>query len=630
MKKTHLILYFLAGAFISSCSSGLKSTVYEGTPEVMPQPVLLHAGEGAVLIDATTNVYVSKDDEVKKIAEVFVNQFNQASGIRLAIVETDEFKKGGGISFGIGAEDLPDEGYRLEVSTKGILIQGKDYAGLFYGMQTLKQLLPPEVESKESLTAIQWQVPIVTIEDYPRYKWRGLHLDVSRHMSSVAFVKEYLDNMAMHKLNTFHWHLTDDQGWRIEIKKYPKLTEIGAWRDETLVGHAGSTEYDGKRYGGFYTQEEVKEIVQYAAERYITVVPEIEMPGHATAAVASYPELGVTGKRPKVVREWGVFLDIYGVEDNTFEFLEDVIDEVIELFPSEYIHIGGDEAWKDQWEASPVVQAKIKELGLKDEHELQSWFITRMEKYINGKGRQIIGWDEILEGGLAPNAAVMSWRGEAGGIAAAKQKHYVVMSPGSHLYLDHFQGDPRFEPLQIHGFTTLEKLYSYNPTPDTLTKEEQQYILGAQANVWSEYLPDEDKIEYVVFPRLAALSEVLWSPLEKKDWKTFKTKIPNQLVRYEFREINYAKSIFFVTYEVGTIENSSLLKVSLKNQWGLPEMRYTLDGSEPTIKSSLFEAPLELEEGTEIKAVVFEAGKPRAKVTGITVEKPKKKKTGGH
>lgn len=609
-----------------SCSSGPQPVSFDREIAIIPEPVSLTKGEGGILIDQQTTISVpAGDKEAKRIASSFADQLKKVSGIDLNVEATDA--PTAGIQFSLTDDlQLPAAAYQLDVTTSGVKVTAGDHAGLFYGMQTLLQLLPVEIYGVEYAKGVEWVLPVVSIEDYPRYDWRGMHLDVSRHMSSVDFVKRYLDYMAMHKLNTFHWHLTDDQGWRIEIKKYPKLTEIGAWRSGTLVGHAGSDTYDTIRYGGFYTQEQIKDVVAYAAERYITVVPEIEMPGHATAAVAAYPEVGVTGNRPEVVKEWGVFLDIYGVEDDTFEFLENVIDEVVELFPGEYIHIGGDEAWKDQWKADPVVQAKIKELGLNDEHELQSWFIEKMEKYINAKGKQIIGWDEILEGGLAPNAAVMSWRGEQGGIEAAKQHHRVVMTPGGYMYFDHFQGDPRFEPLQISGFNTLENTYSYNPTPKDLTEEEQQYIMGAQANVWSEYLPTAEKIEYVVFPRIAALSEVVWSPLEAKNWARFKEKIPLQLQRYDGLSINYAKSIYYVTYKVEELATSDKLKVTLSNQWGLSGMHYTLDGSDPNVNSAVYADPLELKVGTEVKAVVIENGEPLSKVTGIVVEKPKSKK----
>lgn len=625
MKNQILIGISLVLVILSiSCSQHPQVVAYEGEVSIIPEPAELAVGKEALVLDASTKIYVpAGNEQVQKLAQSFADQFAQASGIQLLVEAKDAATDG--IVLQIADLDLPAEGYLLDVTKTGIKIQASEASGLFYGLQTLKQLLPAAIESSTLVQNVQWIVPFATIKDYPQYSWRGLHLDVSRHMSSLDFVKKYLDYMAMHKLNTFHWHLTDDQGWRIEIKKYPLLTEIGAWREGTLIGHAGSVEFDTIRYGGFYTQEEIKEVVAYAADRFITVVPEIEMPGHATAAVAAYPELGVTGNRPKVVKEWGVFLDIYGIEDDTFEFLEDVIDEVVALFPGEYIHIGGDEAWKDQWKSDAVVQAKIKELGLKDEHELQSWFIERMEKYINSKGKQIIGWDEILEGGLAPNAAVMSWRGEEGGIAAAKQHHKVVMTPGGYMYFDHFQGDPKFEPLQIHGYNTLENVYSYNPTPDALVGEERDYIMGAQANVWTEYLPNPEKIEYVVFPRLAALSEVVWTPLERKSWDKFKSKIPTELERYDYKNINYAKSIFYVTYDVKALENAELLEVSLKNQWGIADMYFTLDGSEPTASSQKYSEPLQLAEGTVIKAVVIENGQPKAKVTEITVTKPEVK-----
>ncbi|UII20871.1 beta-N-acetylhexosaminidase [Fulvivirga ligni] len=627
--KTHFFRFYIWSILLlgASCSISIpQEEEYNAPVSIIPGPVKIEQGKGAILVNEQTKLFFKEgDEESKKIAEEFQKKFKKASGVTLTIEKGTQAE--GGILFMVDETlDVPEEGYTLKVENTGAEIIGKDHAGLFYGMQTLNQLLPTAIESEQVIENKKWLLPIVSIRDYPRYKWRGLHLDVARHFSPVEFVKEYIDNMAMHKLNTFHWHLTDDQGWRIEIKKYPKLTEIGAYRDETLVGHAGSTEYDGKRYGGFYTQEEIKEVVAYARERYITVVPEIEMPGHATAAVASYPELGVTGKRPKVITEWGVFLDIYGIQDQTFDFLEDVLTEVIELFPGKYIHIGGDEAWKDQWEASPQVQAKIKELGLKNEHELQSWFITRIEKFINSKGRQIIGWDEILEGGLAPNAAVMSWRGTEGGIAAAKESHYVVMTPGSHMYFDHYQGDPQFEPLQISGYTTLEKVYSYDPTPKSLSAEEQKFILGAQANVWSEYLPTSEKIEYVVFPRLAALSEVLWTAPENKNWEAFKLKIPFELERYRYRGINYSKSIYYVTYDIKEKDGSDKLLVTLKNQFDMPGIHYTLDGSEPTEKSPLYEGALYLDEGAKIKAVVIQDGKQLSKVTSLIIAKPEQNK----
>ena len=368
-----------------------------------------------------------------------------------------------------------------------------------------------------------------------------MHLDVARHFMPVEFIKRYIDLMAMHKMNRFHWHLTEDQGWRIEIKQYPRLTEVGAWRDSTLVGHYGSGVYDGERHGGFYTQEEVREVVAYAQERFITVIPEIEMPGHSSAALAAYPELGCEPeKKYHVQSTWGVFEDIYCPSETTFTFLENVLTEVMALFPSEYIHIGGDEAPKDAWRKSELAQQVIQREGLADEHELQSYFIRRIEKFLNKHGRQIIGWDEILEGGLAPNATVMSWRGIQGGIEAARQQHNVIMTPGSHCYLDHYQANPDTEPLAIGGFTTLEKTYSYEPTPAELSEEEARYILGAQGNIWTEYMHSGEKVEYMAYPRATALAEVVWSPKEKRNWTDFWRRLQTHFKRLDALGVNYA------------------------------------------------------------------------------------------
>lgn len=428
--------------------------------------------------------------------------------------------------------------YLLTADKKHIKAQASDFNGLFYAVQSLVQLLP-----KEYNRGVKIKIPRVSIKDYPRFSWRGLHLDVCRHFMPKEFIFKYLDYMALHKFNVFHFHLTEDQGWRIEIKKYPLLTEIGAFRKETRIGK--SDQYDGIRYGGYYTQDEIREIVKYAKERFITVVPEIEMPGHSSAALASYPILGCTGGPYEVQTKWGVFEDVLCAgKESTYSFLEGVIDEVLELFPSEYIHIGGDECPKTKWSNCPHCQAKIRELGLKDEHELQSYLIQRMERYINSKGRKIIGWDEILEGGLAPNAAVMSWRGTAGGIAAANEEHFVVMSPGSHCYLDHYQADPQTQPLAIGGLTTLEKIYGYEPVPEELPQEKSKYIMGAQGNVWTEYILNEKHVEYMVYPRAAALSEVTWSPKEKRDYPRFFGNLGELTKLYDKLGLNYCKIEF--------------------------------------------------------------------------------------
>ncbi len=623
MKAYHILYSMLV--FFALCG-----TVFAQNPEIsiIPIPTEYSLDEGAFAFDQKTILYAdSSDEEVQKIVEDFQSQFRTVSGMLLPIKPLSKFDyQNNSVVFHLNSSNnLGDEGYSFKATSNQILIEANKPAGLFYAVQTLYQLLPPEVVKTEVARAVDWVVPAVTITDIPAYEWRGLHLDTGRHISSIAFIKKYLDQMAAHKLNTFHWHLTEDQGWRLQIKKYPLLTEVGAYRDSTLVGHYGTGKYDGKRYGGYYTQDEAREIVAYAKDRYITVVPEIEMPGHATAAVASYPKLGNTGKPVKPVTTWGVFPDIFNVEESTFDFLEDVLVEVLEIFPSEYIHIGGDEAPKDQWEASERIQFKIDSLGLKDEHELQSYFITRIEKFLNSKGRQIIGWDEILEGGLAPNAAVMSWRGEEGGIAAAKSGHNVVMSPVSHLYLDYSQGDRDSEPLNIGGYLPLEKVYSYKPTPDVLSAEEGQYIMGAQGNLWTEYLPTSDSREYMIFPRISALAEVVWSGEKHKDWESFQKRIPQQLERYNLQDINYATTIYNVEIRAEYQEKSKDFNVELHPQWE-GTVHYTLDGSLPTAASKSYEKPLKLKPGTVVKAGLFKESDLVGSITSETVNLPQSKK----
>lgn len=521
---------------------------------IIPRPVQLEKTTGSFSISKATTIMVENPDlESLRVARMFADRIQTAGGMSLKVVETKKYVAHKDvILFTTTGSDatLGKEGYQLSVSRDNVKIIASTAAGLFYGMQTVFQMLPAQIEGSVTSSAVKWQLPGVEITDKPRFGWRGMHLDVARHFVPVEFVKKYIDNLAMHKLNTFHWHLTDDQGWRIEIKKYPKLTEVGAWRKETLIGHNRDKphKFDGVRHGGIYTQEQAREIVQYAKERFITVVPEIEMPGHAKAAIASYPELGVTGKPVEVGTHWGVFPDIFNVEESTFSFLENVLTEVIDIFPSEYIHIGGDEAIKDQWKASDRIQQRIKELGLKDEHELQSYFITRMEKFINSKGRKMIGWDEILEGGLAPNATVMSWQGEEGGIAAAQANHDVIMTPIQSLYFWWYQGDKKTEPLAAGGFISLEKVYRYDPVPSVLTPEQGKHILGAQACAWAEYMESPAKVEYMVFPRISALAEIVWSPKEGKNWNDFKSRMAKQFKRYDQRKINYAK----VSLDIGT------------------------------------------------------------------------------
>jgi hexosaminidase len=539
MKKIFLILIFLPAKFLFAQSNGIH---------IIPEPVKITVQSGNFIITPKTVIIVGDSGDMH--AANFLNHYlNKNYHFQLPIntnptngkitIATKKFIKA----------PQNAEHYSFVSTPNGVSISGNSYVGSFYGVQTLIQLLPV------NFTDGQLPIAAVNIEDEPRFAYRGMHLDVGRHFFSVDFIKEYIDFIALYKMNTFHWHLTEDQGWRIEIKKYPKLTTIGAYRNGTIIGHAPGTGNDKIKYGGYYTQKQIKEIVQYAANRFITIIPEIEMPGHASAAIAAYPELScfpekntptpqnkqlwsgdTTGKQ--VQQSWGVFDDVFCPSEYTFHFIENVLDEVMQLFPSKYIHIGGDECPKNYWKASALCQQLMKEKGLKDEHELQSYFIQRVEKYINSKGRQIIGWDEILEGGLAPNATVMSWRGEKGGIEAAQQKHNVIMTPGAWCYFDHSQNKPE-DSLTIGGYTPVQKVYSYEPVPKELNKNEIKFILGAQGNVWTEYMAYPTKVEYMILPRMSALSEVLWSPAEKKDWKNFKNKLEFDTKRYQLWQVHF-------------------------------------------------------------------------------------------
>jgi len=525
--------------------------------QIIPLPVSMTTADGSFFITKTT-VINAKDAEDKKTASFFNDYVQQMYGFKLQINKPAKknYINLTTLKF-IKAPEHP-EGYALKVTKDAVTISGNSYSGTFYGVQSLIQLLPTD---KPKTQNSKLSIPIVSIEDYPRFGYRGMHFDVARHFSSIAFVKKYIDYLALHKMNYFHWHLTDDQGWRIEIKKHPELTKVGAWRDGTIIGRYPGTGNDNLRYGGFYTQEQVKEVVKYAADRRITVVPEIEMPGHASAAIAAYPWLscfpneetlipshpseGAKQKHGKKVQEtFGVFDDIFCAgNDSTFSFLQDVLDEVLPLFPSKLIHVGGDEAPKSNWKRCPKCQARIKALGLKDEHELQSYFIQRMEKHLNEKGKTLIGWDEILEGGLAPNAWVMSWRGEKGGIDAATENHSVIMTPGEYVYFDHTQTKNE-DSVTIGGYTSLEKVYGYEPIPKRLDSSKAKFIEGAQANLWTEYIKNPRKVEYMIFPRISALSEVQWSPKESRNWSDFEKRLQTQFKRYDLWKVNYSKAYF--------------------------------------------------------------------------------------
>jgi hexosaminidase len=583
--KFHHCLLILFITFFFSCTSQRAKQI---EPHIIPKPLSEIMKQGIFILDKNTNIVTV--NQLSTVSDYFESYLKET--FRLELSQEKSAKE---IVFKIDKSITNEEGYELEIKKNKISITSRNAKGAFYAVQSLLQLLPIKTTSKS--IAIQ----CLEIKDAPRFSYRGMHLDVARHFFSVAFIKKYINLMAMLKMNTFHWHLTEDQGWRIEIKKYPKLQEIAAFRNETLIGHYSEQphKFDGKKYGGFYTQKEIKDIVKYASERQITIIPEIEMPGHSQAAIAAYPALGCTGEQFEVATKWGVFEEVYCPKESTFKFLEDVIDEVAALFPGKYIHIGGDEAPKTRWKECKHCQKRIKNEGLKDEHELQNYFITRMEKYINSKGKQIIGWDEILEGGLAPNATVMSWRGTSGAVEAAKQKHNVILTPNSHCYFDHYQSDHENEPLAIGGFLPLEKVYSFDPIPEALTKEESTSVLGAQGNVWTEYLKTPEKVEYMAFPRAIALAEVVWSSKENKNYPDFIKRLEFYQKRLDKLDVNYANHMYEVT---GELKNTNgLLTYELSATSKTYPIYYSIDDIKP---SKLYSNPIAVNSSMNIKAII--------------------------
>ncbi len=594
----HLLLFFFAICLLPN----LAQSKFEWP--VIPLPNQYQLKSGSFLLSSKTQVFFTS----RKLENSYDNlnvYLKQQLGFNLS--RSNDSTQANCVVLQLRSASLQSaEAYTLNITANKILIQG-DTSGIFYGIQTLKQLINADTKS-------QIQLPCLSIQDQPRFTWRGMHLDVCRHFFPTSFIKRYIDFLAMYKMNTFHWHLTEDQGWRIEIKKYPNLTKVGAFRKGSMVGKYSDSKFDTLNYGGYYTQEEVKEIVAYAQARQITVVPEIEMPGHSQAAISAYPWLSCSGKAQDVAKGWGVFEDVFCSKDSTYHFLTDVLDEVMALFPGKYIHIGGDECPKTRWKTCTQCQALIQREHLKDEHALQSYFITRIEKYVNAKGKQIIGWDEILEGGLAPNAAVMSWRGEDGGIAAAKQNHKVVMSPGSHCYFDHYQASPGDEPLAIGGFTPLEKVYAYNPIPKSLNAQEAQYIMGAQANVWTEYILNEKHVEYMSMPRMAALAEVLWTNVENKNEANFLKRLQKHFALLDKMQVNYAKGIYQVNYKVrNDVKGNDVYLELLANPY-LGEIRFTRDGSDPRMESEKYTAPIALTGNIQIKAALFQDGKIKSRI----------------
>ena len=584
--------------WLCSCSGEKTAANYQVIP--IPQEIVMAANGEFALNNNVKIIYPEGNEAMQRNAQYLAGYLKKATG-KVYQIETGTEGKGNILLQVVSDVEKP-EAYQLKVNAEGVVISGASEAGVFYGIQTLRKSIPVLENSTPVLSYVE-------ISDAPRFDYRGAHFDVSRHFFTVEEVKSFIDMMALHNMNRLHWHITDDQGWRIEIKKYPLLTEIGSQRKETVIGH-NSGEYDGKPYGGFYTQEEAREIVAYAAERYITVVPEIDLPGHMQAALAAYPQLGCTGGPYDVWTIWGVSDNVLCAgNDSVLTFIDDVLAEIIDIFPSEYIHIGGDECPKVKWKSCSKCQARIKALGIKsdDKHSkeeyLQSFIINHGEKFLNAHGRQMIGWDETLEGGLAPNATVMSWRGEGGGIEAAKQHHDVIMTPNTYLYFDYYQTkDTENEPMAIGGYLPLERVYSYEPMPRSLTQEEQKYIVGVQANHWTEYIPTFSQLQYMALPRWAALCEIQWSQADKKDYQNFLTRLPQLISLYQTEGYNYAKHVFDVTADFQANAETGVVEVRMKTIDDAP-IHYTLDGTEPTSASPVADSVLSIKENCILQAV---------------------------
>lgn len=603
MKKLNHAL--LAGALALACTSCNKEQEANYQVIPLPQEVSLTQEKPFWLDGDVLIAYPENNALLQRNAEFlseYIRQSTDYAPKTKAIAAGEQVINA--ITLGLDPGIANKEGYVLTTTPEGISINGQTENGVFYGIQTLRKSIPAEAKGATIL------IPAGEIKDEPRFSYRGMHLDVGRHFFPIEFIKKYIDLLALHNMNTFHWHLTEDQGWRIEIKKYPKLTEIGSQRSRTVIGR-NTQEYDNTPYGGFYTQEEAKEIVKYAQERYITVIPEVDLPGHMLAALAAYPEMGCTGGPYEVCPRWGVFEDVLCIgNDKTMQFLEDVMSEIIEIFPSEYVHIGGDEAPRDRWRECPKCQARIKAEGLKAdknhtaEDRLQSYCMTRIEKFLNSKGRRIIGWDEILEGDVAPNATVMSWRGASGGIKAAQMGHDVIMTPNTYCYFDYYQtADTEDEPLGIGGYVPIEKVYSLDPTFD-LNEEQKKHIIGAQANLWTEYIATTEHVEYMVLPRMAALAEVQWTQPEKKDFKDFTTRLARLMKFYQRDGFNYAKHVFDLKVDFTPDIAKKAVVVTLSTIDDAP-IYYTLDGTEPTTASLKYIEPIAITETADFQAVVI-------------------------
>lgn len=590
---------------------------------IIPLPLHAEWHPGIFILNPKTSIFLpNRDGEFSGAAKYLTGRIGRAAGFSPAIRSAGKIPSNNCIAFIHSPTDsLGAEGYRLYVTANGVRIESGSDAGAFYAVQTLFQLLPPEIYRDKPAHDVRWSIPAVSIIDRPRFSWRGMHLDVSRHFFPKDFIKTYIDMIAMHKMNVFHWHLTDDQGWRIEIKKYPRLTEIGAWRvnreNRNWNDRAPQRKGEQPSYGGYYTQDAIREIVRYAAERHVTIVPEIEMPAHAVAALAAYPQYSCSGG-PFTAPTGGVWPDstiFCAGNDSTFLFLQEILREVMDLFPGPFIHIGGDEADKTQWKKCPRCRARMKQEGLKDEAELQSYFTKRIEKFLSSQGRRLIGWDEILEGGLPPEATVMSWRGSGGGLIAAREGHDVVMTPGEYCYFDHYQGAEQYEPPAIGGYTPLSKVYRYEPVPDSLTPVQAKHILGAQANVWSEYIPAPEHAEYMTMPRMAAMAEVLWSPGGSRNWDDFVPRVEQQMKRYESAGYRYAKSAYLVRIVPSADSIKNVMIVSLSTEMTGTEIRYTLDGAEPSAASPIYDRPFAVDKTSLVKACAFRGNEALGAIT---------------
>lgn len=623
MEKIHYLKLVAVVLFVSLASCNMQNRTFsESDIQIIPKPAELTLTKGVFKFSESTKFVVGNESQ-KEISNALINKFQKATGWNLNVIE--EIPQNDYVQF-ITDASFENEAYKLEVTSQKISITASGNAGFIYGLESIRQLLPVAVESSEIVSNVEWIIPTIVINDKPRFKWRGLMLDLSRHFFDKEYIKEVIDGLAMHKMNVLHLHLVDDQGWRIKIKKYPKLTEVGAWRVDQEDKHWNAKDpvASGEKgtYGGFLSQEDLKELVKYGQSKNVEIIPEIEMPAHVSSAIAAYPELSCFEK-PIGVPSGGVWpiTDIYCAgKESTFEFLENVLIEVMEIFPSKYIHIGGDEATKINWNECPNCKKRMKKEGLNNAEELQSYFVKRMEKFINSKGKRLVGWDEILEGGLAPDATVMSWRGVQGGIEAAKQGHDVVMTPGTHCYFDHYQGPQNEEPIAIGGYTPLSKVYEFDPIVESMNEEAASHVLGGQANLWSEYIPTEEQSQYMIYPRIAALAETVWSSKELRNWDDFSSRIITMFNRYDYLGINYAKSAYLVTANTAINLEKKVMEVILKNEFSNSDIRYTLDGSELNNSSEKYINPIQLSETTTIKASLFENDKAIGKELNKTIK----------